>query len=324
MKKLFLFIVILILTVTLASTADELKMICGPKNSDLWKLSNHVTSALTEAKGNFKKGGADVRLISSSGPYESIKMLYSHNADVAVVDALSAYNASMGKGRFSDLLRSDIVALAVFGLEVEHYVLMSSTTEKNDLSDITEKMLYLGKRGDYRRYAASMSLKSLGIETFYDGGAEWDYDTSAELMIDGSIDGAVYMGIPPIKAVTYLRKIMGNALIILNVDYSAISETQSFFPVWFPHTIAANTYPKQEKPIITLAKPILLVSTRSFNKKTAKGLVSSLFDKKSAEYLSSINFPITMEMSHKYRIIEYHPGANEYFDNFDNFDNGGK
>ena len=321
MKKLFLFTIILTLAVTLVSTADELKIICGPKNSDLWKLSNHVTSALTEAKIGSRKGGVDVRLISSSGPYESIKMLYSHNADFAVVDALSAYNASKGKGRFSDLLRRDIVALAVMGLEVEHYVLMSSTLTENDLTAITEKMLYLGKRGDYRRHAASMSLKTFGVETFYDGGIEWDYGTSAELMLDGSIDGAVYMGIPPIEAVTYLKKIMGNTLIILNVDYSAITKMQGFFPVWFPYTISANTYPKQGKPIITVAKPILLVTTRSFNKKTAKGLVSSLFDKKSTEYLSSVNFPITEEMSHKYKILEYHPGANEFFDDFDG---GGK
>ncbi len=321
MKKLFLLTVILTFTVTLASTADEQKMICGPKNSDLWKLSNHVTSALTEAKMGSKKGRVDVRLISSSGPYESIKMLYSHNADFAVVDALSAYNASMGKGKFSALLRNDIVALAVLGLEVEHYVLVSSTLTENNLTGITEKMLYLGKRGDYRRYAASVSLKSLGIETFYDGGAEWDYNTSAELMLDGSIDGAVYMGIPPIEAVTYLKNIMGNALVVLNVDYSVITKMQGFFPVWFPYTISANTYPKQGKPIITVAKPILLVSTRSLDKKSAKGFVSSLFDKKSIGYLSSNNFPITEEMNHKYKIIEYHPGANEFFDNFDG---GGK
>lgn len=292
-------------------------MISGPKNSDIWKLSNHVASALIKSKENSNKGGVDVRLVSSSGPYESIKRLFSHDSDVAVVDALSAYDASTGKGLFSDLLRRDILALAVLGLEVEHFVLVSSKTEKNDISDIAEKMLYLGRKGDYRRYGAFVSLKACGIETFFEGGAEWDYNTSAELMIDGSIDGAVYIGIPPIKSVSDLKKIMGNALIILTINDSKISEIREFIPVWFPHTIPAKTYTKQDVPILTIAKPILLVSTKSLDKKRADSLVSSLFNEESVGYLDSVGHPVNVEMSRKYKVIKYHPGVREFIDGSD-------
>ncbi len=318
MKKLFLFTLLFLLTISFVSASEELKMVCGPKNSDMWKLSNHISSALTEVKVGSKRGGPDVRLISSSGPYESIKTLFSQTSDVAVIDALSAYEATSGKGRFSELLRRDVLALAVVGLEVEHFVLVSSKSEKNDVSDMTEKMVYLGRRGDYRRYGAYVSLKSLGVENFHEGGAEWNYDTSAELMIDGSIDGAVYFGIPPVKAVNDIKKIMGGALVILSVDESKISEMRKSYPVWFSYTVAANKYPKQKEPIVTLAKPVLLVSTRSLNKKTARGLLSCLFNAKSVEYLNSVQLPIDAQMSRRYKVIEYHPGAEEFYSGRDN------
>lgn len=313
MKKAFFFTLLFIFTVPLVSASEELKMVSGPKNSDLWRISNYVGSALTEAKVSSKGGGPDVRLMPSSGPYESIKKLFSHTAEVAVVDALSAYEATSGAGRFSKLLRRDVLALAVLGLEVEHFVLVSAKSESNDVSDMAEKMVYLGRRGDYRRYGAYVSLKSTGIENFYEGGVEWDYDTSAEMMIDGSIDGAVYFGTPPVKAVQDIKKIMGSALVILSVDESKISEMRGSYPIWFSYTIAANKYPKQKEPILTLAKPVLLVSTRSLNKKTAKSLLSSLFDTKSLEYLNSVDLPIDAQMSRKYKVIEYHPGAEEFY-----------
>ncbi|MBN1571727.1 MAG: TAXI family TRAP transporter solute-binding subunit [Deltaproteobacteria bacterium] len=313
MKKVFFFTLLFVLIISLVSASEELKMVCGPKNSDMWKLSNHIGSALTEVKISSKGGGPDVQLISSSGPYESIKMLFSHDSNLAIVDALSAYEATSGVGRFSKLLRRDVLALAVLGLEVEHFVLVSAKSEKNNVLDMTEKMIYLGRKGDYRRYGAYVSLKSLGVENFHEGGNEWDYETSAELMIDGSIDGAVYFGIPPVKAVQDIKKVMGSSLVILSVDDSAVSELRGSSPIWFSHTIAANKYPKQKEPVVTVAKPILLVSTRSLNKKTAKALLSDLFDAKSMEYLNSVNLPIDAQMSQRYKVIEYHPGAVEFF-----------
>lgn len=309
MKKGLICSVVLILALTFVSEAEELKMICGPKNSDIWELSNHLTSALTKARKNSNGSIVDVRLVSSSGPYESIRRLFSHDSDVAVVDALTAYEASKGLGGFSDLLRRDVLALAVIGLEVNHFVLVSSKAANNDISDFNEKMLYLGRRGDYRRHGAFVSLKSCGIETVFEGGSEWDYDTSAELMIDGSIDGAVYIGIPPVKAVSDLRKVMGNALVIFTIDDAKVSEMREFFPVWFSHTIPARTYARQEEPILAVARPILLVATKSLDKKRAEGLVSGIFDGECAGHLISVGHPVNIEMSRKYRIIEYHPGV---------------
>jgi TRAP transporter TAXI family solute receptor len=312
MKKGLFLALILILAVTFVSEAEELKMICGPKGSDIWELSNHITSALTRARKNSNRSIADVRLVSSSGPYESIRRLFSRDSDVAVVDALTAYEASRGLGGFSDLVRRDVLALAVLGLEVDHFVLVSSKAANNDISDFNEKMLYLGKRGDYRRHGAFVSLKSCGIETVFEGGSEWDYDTSTELMIDGSIDGAVYIGIPPVKAVSDLRKVMGNALVIFTIDEAKILEMREFFPVWFSHTIPARTYARQNEPIITVARPILLVATKSLDKKRAEGLVSSIFDGECAGHLTSVGHPVSLEMSRKYRVIEYHPGVREF------------
>ena len=57
--------------------------------------------------------------------------------------------------------------------------------------------MFLGSPGDINREGAQMMLSAVGAVPIEGGGYGWSPETAAELVIDGSLDGAFLPGISP-------------------------------------------------------------------------------------------------------------------------------
>ena len=306
MKKGAIGTVILFMTLIGLAYAEELVVVAGPHGGDLFLIGEKLSALLTDNE-------LTIRMAPSDGDVESIASVIDGSADLAVVDSLRAYEASLGIGSLSGAKKKGLSAVAVVGLTVEHFILRGPIMDGEGITDFADKIIYIGADGDPSRHAALAILASVGVDSFSEAGQDWDPLTSAEMMIDGAIDGAIYSGAVPLAAVSHIASIMGDNVAFLDVPDGILAGMRKTWPVWFPFVIPEGTYQGMDEPYKTVARPILLVAARTLDKETIKRLLIRLFSDSNRETLLGLPYPISEPMSLTYCPIKLHPGAVEYF-----------
>jgi TRAP transporter TAXI family solute receptor len=286
--------------------AGELVLAVGPHGGDIARVGSTLARIMSDKT-------TAVKTVESKGDSESIRDLLSGSADLAVVDSLSAYEASLGIGRFSDGRKKGTLAAAVVGLLVEHFVMVASAGDQEDITDLSGKILYLGPNDDPEAYAARTLVSSLGIASFYEVGPDWDYATAAELMVDGTFDGALFSGIVPVYPVSHVTSIMGRNVVLLEVSGENLARIRGQWPIWFPYVVPEGTYPSIDKPYETIARPILLLAAGRVDRATVDSLLTRLFDQANELSSAGLSYTISPSMTPAYCPIKFHPGAADYF-----------
>jgi len=302
-KRLIPLSILLFLAFIGISVAEELVIVAGAETA---RIGFSLASILTDDT-------ITVRTVESSGDTESIARVVSGSADLAVVDSLSAYEAAHGLGSFPPAKKGGVLAAAVVGLSVEHFLLIASSQDTDDITALSGKILYLGPNDDPETYAAKTVIGASGVESFFEVGADWDYGTAAELMIDGAFDGAAFSGVAPLPVVSHITSIMGNHVILLGIPDEKLMDIRNRWPIWFPYTVAGNTYPSVEKPYETIARPILLLAAQGLDKARVGAILSRLFETSGGSTTAGLPYTVTESMTRTYCPIKLHPGAADYF-----------
>ncbi len=307
-KGAFSLCILLILTYIGTGRAEELVLAVGSNGGDTARIGFTLAEILSD-------NSLTVKAVESAGDTESIARIVSGSADLAVVDSLSAYEAALGIGTFSPAKKGGVPAAAVVGLSVEHFLLAASIRDPKDITALSGKILYLGPGNDTEAHAAKIIIGASGVESFFEVGDDWDYDTAAELMVDGTFDGAVFSGIVPITAVSRLTSTMGAHLVLLTVPDDKLMAIRDRWPVWFPYVVAGNSYPAVDEPYETVARPILLLASQDLDKATVKAVLTRLYEDEKAggREPTGLPYPLTESMTQTYCPIRLHPGAAEYF-----------
>jgi TRAP transporter TAXI family solute receptor len=286
--------------------AEELVLVAGPAGGDIARIGSTLARIMSD-------DATAVKAVESKGDIQSIAGLFSGSADLAVVDSLSAYEASLGIGRFPAERKKKPLAAAVVGLLVEHFLLVASAEDPKDITALSGKILYLGPDDDPETYAATTLISSLGIDSFYRVGFDWNYATAAELLLDGAFDGAIFSGIVPVYPVSHVTSIMGPHAMLLAVSTENLARIRGQWPIWFPYVVPEKTYPSVDKPYETIARPILLLAADTLDRATVKSLLTRLFDKANDLKSAGLPYKITASMTPAYCPIRFHPGAVDYF-----------
>jgi TRAP transporter TAXI family solute receptor len=305
-KRLFPLLILLSMVVIGNAGAEELVLTAGPANGSVAQIGFALAAILTDDT-------VRVKAVESAGDTESIARVVSGSADLAVVDSLAAYEAALGIGRFTATKKGGVPAAAVVGLSVQHFLLIASTQDPKDITALSGKILYLGPDNDDETYAARTIISASGIESFFEVGTDWNYETAAELMIDGTFDGAVFSGVVPLRAVSSLTSTMGTHVVLLSVPDEKLADIRNRWPIWFPYVVSENTYPAVDKPYETVARPILLLAAQGLENVRVKAVLSRLYERAGGPAPTGLPYPLTESMTRTFCPIKLHPGAAEYF-----------
>ncbi|MBN1882133.1 MAG: TAXI family TRAP transporter solute-binding subunit [Deltaproteobacteria bacterium] len=294
---------ILIPCLPLTGSAQELVLSAGPIDGSSWALGINLSISLEERTGD---QGITLTVNPSEGYVDNISRLKHETADLALVDSLTAYLGTSGKS--STKLRS----LGVVGMVDEHILLSAHRAREGTLADLTDSVVFLGSPGDMDREGAQMMLSTADAAPIEGGGYGWDPETAAELVIDGSLDGAFLPGIAPYEPVTHVRRIMGDDVVIMPIEGEIADKLTAAYPIWRPVILAAGTYPDQSEPIVTVARPVYLVASASLPKKTVTALLEGLYptDPYTTEFSP---VPIPLSACARSNVLPLHPGAVEFY-----------
>lgn len=305
MKRIIIVILTLIAIPFFSHTglAENLILSAGPMEGSAWTLGITLSMSLEEGAGDH---GISLTVEPSEGYADNITRLRNETADLALVDSLSAYLGTSGKR--SAKLRS----LGVVGVIVEHVLFSSSRASEGTLADLTDTVIFLGAPGDVNRDGAQMILSAAGAVPIEGGGYGWGPETAAELVIDGSLDGAFLPGIAPYEPVSHVRRVMGGQILILPIEGEAADTLAASYPIWRPVTLPAGTYPGQTEPIVTVARPVYLVASVSIPKKTVTALLEGLYpaDPYTTDFSPE---PIPLSACARSSVLPLHPGAVEFY-----------
>jgi TRAP transporter TAXI family solute receptor len=305
-SRLFALLILLAILTTGTAQADELVLAVGSGTSDTARIGYALAGLLSGS-------GTTVTTLESGGDTGSIRRLLAGSADLAVVDSLSAYEAVVGAGNSPSAHRRGLLAAAVVGLSVEHFLLITSSGDRDDITALSGKIVYLGPDGDPGTRAARTIITFSGIESFFEAGTNWSYGTAAELMIDGSFDGAAFSGIMPLSPVSHVTSAMRGHIVLLGIPDGELTDLRGRWPVWFPYTVPEGTYAAVDDPYETIARPILLLAAQGLETKTVTGLLSRLFEKAADPASTGLPYPLDESMTITYCPLKLHPGAADYF-----------
>jgi len=305
MKRIIFLICTLIIIPCFSHTgsAENLVLSTGPMEESSWTLGINLSISL---EGGIGDHGISLTVKPSKGYADNITCLRNETADLALVDSLTAHLCT--SGRSSVKLRS----LGVVGVIVEHVLLSSYRASDGALTDLTDAVVFLGSPGDMDREGAQMILSLVDAVPIEGGGYGWSPETAAELVIDGSLDGAFLPGIAPYEPVTHVRRIMGGQVLILPIEGEVADILTATYQIWRPVTLPAGTYPGQSEPIVTIARPVYLVAGVSIPKKTVTALLEGLYptDPYTTEFSPE---PIPLSACARSNVLPLHPGAVEFY-----------
>ena len=203
--------------------------------------------------------------ITSAGSGENIKLLRENQAQFAILQGLYGAWAWTGAGKVAaDGPQKNLRSVTMLWQNVEHFVVDSEFVKTGDASDLRNlkgKKFSIGKRNSGTEGSGRTILAGLGIEpdTFFDL-VYMGYNPSADALQNGTIGGMNIPAGPPVAAITRVAAALEGKLRVLNFtdEQMANANKAAGLDLWTRYTIAANTYPGQDKEIQTMAQPNFL------------------------------------------------------------------
>lgn len=258
--------------------------------------------------------------ISSAGSGENIQLLKNREADLAIIQSLNGEMARQGKGRYEDDPQSFLRSVSILWENVEHFVILEKFVDSGDMSDlknIRKKNFSIGRRGSGTEISGREILKSLGFSPEKDFRLSFlGYAPSANALQNGRIVGMNIPAGPPASAITQAYAAMGaKKLRILEFTENHVKAVNLVFPVWKRFTIPPNTYPGQNKAILTISQSNLLVAHKDLPEDVVYKIVKTMYE--NLDYLQKIH-QATQVMSLDSAVsglsLSLHSGAVRYYE----------
>jgi len=250
---------------------------------------------------------------SSAGSVENIDLLKKNEADLAILQGLIGSQAYAGQASFEGNAYTDLRSVAMIWPNVEHFVLMNKKVKDGTISDIEGTSFSVGPQASGTEESTVVMMEGMNL-TKEDINPEYlGYDDTISAMRDGRLDGGSVPAGVPVAAVTDMYA-SGVSATILEVTSEQAKAINSIYNAWYEYKIPAGTYPKQEKDIMTIAQPNLLVASIDLDEETVYLLTKALYE----------NLDIMYEVHNSAKVMELsnaldglpsplHIGAYKYF-----------
>ncbi|MFD2830638.1 TAXI family TRAP transporter solute-binding subunit [Corticicoccus populi] len=251
---------------------------------------------------------------ASAGSVENIDLMKNGEADFSILQGLISTQAAEGSGIYEGEQFEELRAVGMIWPNVEHFVLMDSEVETGDISDIEGKSFSVGPQASGTEQSTLTMMEGVGLTKENIRPEYLGYDDTISAMRDGRLNGGSLPAGVPVSAITDMYASGVNAT-VLDVTEAQVEAINSVVNTWYPYTIEAGTYPRQEEDIETIAQPNVLVTTSELDEEFVYNLTKILYENR--EYMINIHNSareMQIETALEGLNTPLHEGAYRYFE----------
>jgi len=296
--------------------------------SPAWAQKTVRLSIATGGTGGsyYPMGGGMANIISKYIPYaeataevtsasiDNCLLIGKGNADMAFMNADTAWDSYQGKGRaFKEKI--PLRTIAVWSPSNMHIVTVEGKGIQK-VSDLKGKRVATGAPGSNTEVMALRVLAAYGLNPDKDVSRErLSVSESAGALKDRKIDAFFWVGGLPTAAVTDLAATPGVKVKLLGHGDAVARIREKYGPFYVVGAIPAKTYPGQDVDVPICAVWNLVVCNEKMKENVAYDIVKTLFDHK-PELLAShsdVKYLSLESQAGGGSPIPFHPGVIRYF-----------
>ncbi|WP_020591066.1 TAXI family TRAP transporter solute-binding subunit [Kiloniella laminariae] len=257
--------------------------------------------------------------ISSAGSGENVKLLRENEVQFGILQGLYGYYAWKGKGPVEqDGPQTKMRSVTMLWQNVEQFTVLSEHAKTGTIDDLVAmkgQSMSLGTKNSGTIGSNQVLLENLGLNIETDYNLVYvGYGPSADALQNGQIAG---MGTPagvPAGAITKVMAAMGDKVTLLGFTPEQAAKADGGLELWTPYTIAAGTYPGQEKDVTTIAQPNFLAVRDDVDEEAVYEITKTIYE--NLPFLNAIHKAtegMSLETALAGLPVPLHPGAARYF-----------
>ena len=255
--------------------------------------------------------------VNSAGSGANVQALGAGTADFAILQGLFGSYATTGTGPVTEP-QTNLRSVTMLWQNVEQFVVpvdMAPTGTVEDLVPLKGKSAGMGRQNSGTIGSNTVLLSGLGLDvandfTLVDAG----YGPTADALANGQAVAAGLPAGPPTGAITKLMASNEGKFTILDVTADQLAKMDGGRNLWVPYTIAAGTYPGQDKDVNTIAQPNFLAVNADVDENHVYLLTKTMYE--NLPFLQAIH-PATKAMAVEASMAglpaPLHPGAARYY-----------
>ena len=255
--------------------------------------------------------------VNSAGSGANVQALAAGTADFAILQGLYGSYAATGTGPISEK-QKNLRAVTMLWQNVEQFVISNDKVVSgtvDDLAALKGMAMGMGKQNSGTLGSNKVLLTGLGIDIEADFELVYaGYGPTTDALANGQAVGAGIPSGPPTGAITKLMASSEGEFTILEVTAEQAAAMDGGHGLWVPYTIAAGTYPGQDKDINTIAQPNFLAVNADVDEEHVYLLTKTMYE--NLGFLQAIH-PATKAMAVEKAMAglpaPLHPGAMRYY-----------
>ncbi len=255
----------------IARSHNGFALASGPESGQYSRFAEALAGFASERK-------VILRPLLTEGGLANLQMLRDGSATLALSQSDTAWQAFNGLGAFAG--QGPYASLRVMAnLYPEPVQVLVKADGAKRIGDLRGKRINLGLSGSASRETALAVLAAHGLhEQDFAEVTNLNLQEALAALRDDRLDGLIQIIGLPADAIRAAAEDMPLRLLPLQAD--AIEQLVDERPGSLPFSIAAQSYPGQDKPVATLAVSTLLLSDASLASKEVEMLVRLIFEPK--------------------------------------------
>jgi TRAP transporter TAXI family solute receptor len=273
-------------------------------------------STLTKVK-LLPKEKFSLTAVNSAGSGANVQAMGAGTADFAILQGLFGSYAATGTGPITEP-QENLRSVTMLWQNVEQFVVAAEKVKAGTVGDLVAlkgMAAGMGSQNSGTIGSNRVLLSGLGIDIDTDFELVYaGYGPTTDAMANGQIVAAGIPSGPPTGAITKLMASNEGKFTVLDVTEDELAKMDGGRNLWVPYTIAAGTYPGQDKDINTIAQPNFLAVNASVDENHVYLLTKTMYE--NLGFLTAIH-PATKAMAVEKAMaglpVKLHPGAARYY-----------
>lgn len=258
--------------------------------------------------------------VNSAGSGANVQALAANTAQFAILQGLYGSFAATGTGPVSEK-QENLRSVSMLWQNVEQFVLAKEMVNTGTVADMIAakgSTMAMGKEN-----SGTLGSNAILLENMLENRRLSDqfnllhagYGPSVDALVNGNAVGGGFPSGPPTSALTKLMSTNGDKFAFLDVTPEEGKKMDGGRGLWTPYTIAAGTYPGQDKDIQTIAQPNFLAVNVDVDEEHVYQLTKTIYE--NLPFLQAIH-GATKAMDVNKALdglpVPLHPGAARYYE----------